>query len=210
MGTDIIAFAERGDSDDVWRYVPMCIDFGRDRDYSLFGILAGVRSDGIEPIVPPRGLPDDVLHSFASHPRVGCYHTYTTFCEENHSASWLLVSEIQAAHWRHKQREFPVYLDSDNFRRYISGEQYSSARVPCSYPPDGPPVPCPQRHWMVVSQDEMRLQVEAGTATDQMRCLVWASESYEQLAQGLLQNVLPSLEALGHPDRVRLVYYFDD
>lgn len=50
------------------------------RNYELFGILAGVRSFFIEPLIPPRGLPSDMsdtLQDIADHYYEHTGHWYT-------------------------------------------------------------------------------------------------------------------------------------
>lgn len=55
------------------------------RDYRLFGLLAGVRCWDVEPLVDPRGLPDDV----SSVTRINADDNYS------HSHSWLTLAELQ-------------------------------------------------------------------------------------------------------------------
>ena len=58
MGADIHIFIERKDSDNNYWY-----GFGdnihAERSYSMFGAIAGVRSDEVTPISEPRGFPPD-------------------------------------------------------------------------------------------------------------------------------------------------------
>ena len=61
-------------------------EFDGDRLYGLFGILAGARSE-IEPIYPPRGLPDDVTRL--------TYKKYQDGEGDFHTASWLTASELR-------------------------------------------------------------------------------------------------------------------
>lgn len=61
-------------------------EFLTDRNYALFGALAGVRAIDIDPPVPPRGLPDDASSEWRSHHDADC-----------HSESWLTVEELRQA-----------------------------------------------------------------------------------------------------------------
>jgi len=60
----------------------------RDRNYSLFSVLAGVRGEG-PAIIPPRGVPDDMNESIAAeYERWGCdahtaHHYYLSELIEN-------------------------------------------------------------------------------------------------------------------------------
>lgn len=56
MGCDIHTYLEYQVADDYWRCL---ISNGGSRDYSMFGILAGVRCDGCH--IPPRGMPEGRL-----------------------------------------------------------------------------------------------------------------------------------------------------
>ena len=61
-------------------------EFYGDRLYGVFGILAGARTD-IEPIYPPRGLPDDLTRR--------TYEKYLDGEGDFHTASWLFASELR-------------------------------------------------------------------------------------------------------------------
>jgi hypothetical protein len=106
MGCDIHAYVEvQCDQDWLkvgpvfasWHYRPDCplSDWNTPRtdhpiqwrDYTLFGILAGVRNrSGNQPIAEPRGLPPDVS------PEV--FRLAEEFGDDGHSHSSLLLSEI--------------------------------------------------------------------------------------------------------------------
>lgn len=58
-----------------------------DRNYNLFGYLAGVRDTSVEPISQPRGLPTDV-----SKPTL---HEHELWNGGGHSHSYLSFSEIE-------------------------------------------------------------------------------------------------------------------
>lgn len=63
MGCDIHAYLEytskeAGDSGDYWSGFGGCINPGR--NYDLFTLLAGVRGDAKEAVIPPRGIPSDL------------------------------------------------------------------------------------------------------------------------------------------------------
>lgn len=73
------------------------------RSYALFGILAGVRSDE-EPIVEPRGLPEDMSHE-VKHASEEC----DFFWLGDHSFSWLTLAELL----EHRQRIAKVSPEFD-------------------------------------------------------------------------------------------------
>lgn len=61
------------------------------RNYSLFGVLAGVRRDDVPLISKPRGFPKD-----ASKEVEGCY---TQWEGDGHSTTWLSLEDIQNFDW---------------------------------------------------------------------------------------------------------------
>jgi hypothetical protein len=62
-----------------------------DRNYALFGILAGVRSNDIEPIAQPRGIPDDVSYEVDKEK--------SGYGVDGHSHSYLTLAELLAYNW---------------------------------------------------------------------------------------------------------------
>ena len=59
------------------------------RNYTLFGLLAGVRNYGTKPIVAPRGFPKDASKSIAEE--------YASWGSDAHTASWLTLAELMNA-----------------------------------------------------------------------------------------------------------------
>jgi hypothetical protein len=57
-----------------------------DRNYALFGRMAGVRDEEQKPIVDPKGLPKDMS--------VGTSIAWENWKEDGHTASWFDTSEI--------------------------------------------------------------------------------------------------------------------
>jgi hypothetical protein len=95
MGCDVHACLERRTTDG-WRFYNA---LELDRNYHLFGILAGVRRDH-EPIVPQRGLPPDLdprSVTRESHHGDSYYETGHDFGD--HSFSWLTLTELRGYNW---------------------------------------------------------------------------------------------------------------
>lgn len=61
------------------------------RNYRLFGVLADVRFDCPKPIVPKRGLPDNVSNEVRSE--------YEAWGPDAHSCSWATLTELINADW---------------------------------------------------------------------------------------------------------------
>ena len=68
------------------------------RNYTLFGLLAGVRNYDIKPIASPRGFPNDASKPIAEE--------YDSWGLDAHSASWLTLAELMNA-----ARTHPDLLD---------------------------------------------------------------------------------------------------
>ena len=90
MGCDIHAIIERrkvypllGDAYAVWVNSG---DPGIDRDYALFGVLAGVRAVEYEPISNKRGLPDDCCEEFVELARA--------WARDAHNHGWVTLQEL--------------------------------------------------------------------------------------------------------------------
>ena len=88
------------DTEDVLR----CKHIFSDRNYTLFGILAGVRNHSVEPIASPRGFPDDA--SFVVRQLFEHYGS-------EHTPSWLTLKELAWYNWT------PVHNETKNFEAVI-------------------------------------------------------------------------------------------
>ena len=108
MGTDIHIHVEylRRKKGKKPRWIHVNKDFEEYRNYQVFGILAGARSD-IEPLFPPRGLPDDVsLETLRIH---------KDWEGDAHTESWLTTEEfgmcLNALEEIYKRRDPDDYQD---------------------------------------------------------------------------------------------------
>jgi hypothetical protein len=61
------------------------------RDYDLFGLLAGVRSQRLAPIARARGLPTDTCVEIRAHA--------AQLGSDGHTHSWLTLAELRAHTW---------------------------------------------------------------------------------------------------------------
>ena len=103
MGCDVHLFAERLNPETrVWEYLPApddprpyrekwedclgLLEWFEDRNYRLFGMLAGVRCQDYDPVAQPRGIPGDVSPEIQAQ--------WIEFGE--HTPSWLVLSELLA------------------------------------------------------------------------------------------------------------------
>lgn len=126
MGCDILEYYERWQND-KWEAVDLCREFNGtslscpaslDREYELFGILAGVRSIySITPIAPGRGLPQDVSPDVA---------TRWAAVEDDidlFGVSWVGLDELLAYDWEQTidsgLGEYPPLKCKDAARRFF-------------------------------------------------------------------------------------------
>ena len=105
MGADIHCYIERRNHEkNVWEPLNLyidkdgekkCVNFFTDRDYELFGQLAGVRSM-IDPFVYPRGLPDDISEFVENEYKRGEFILDDgTIANDFHSATWYDYVELK-------------------------------------------------------------------------------------------------------------------
>jgi hypothetical protein len=70
--------------------VPCDEKYYTERNYRLFGVLAGVRDSWVTPIDEPRGLPSDVSKEVR----------FATDINSDHSHSWFLLQELWEVDWK--------------------------------------------------------------------------------------------------------------
>lgn len=85
------------------------------RSYFLFGLLAGVRNHNVEPIIEPRGIPDDVSESIKK-----CYDSWSS---DGHTPSWYTLYELKRAQKTLSELVLQELIDSIELR-YIQSENY--------------------------------------------------------------------------------------
>lgn len=127
MGCDIHSFAEVRGADGTWRVVGDVFpldDFSQryehrthranpfgDRNYQVFGFLAGVRQRLIPPISQPRGLPADVSASVKA--------SAADWDLDGHSHSWLSLEELNAVDYDALEAS-PEYGLGEQFYRHLA------------------------------------------------------------------------------------------
>ena len=100
MGCDIHAQLERKWPEETWdNYVlSVATEFDIDRNYLLFGYLAGVRNYDVVPIIAPKGLPKSV--SFSTRDE------YEKWDSDAHTPSWLTFKELKKLPKQFKKEDF--------------------------------------------------------------------------------------------------------
>ena len=174
--------------------------FYRGRNYDLFAMLADVRNgrgfggvktgEGFIPICAPRGLPDDVSDEVrAERAAWDC---------DGHSDSWLTVAELNAYDWQQTTQHQGIVDALNYFIWQRDGKPRSWAGFV-----DGPAV----RH---ITNAEMDAAVREAHFTNGLYTRVTWCEPYAASAPEFLEVTLPRLRALGSPEDVRIVFWFDN
>jgi len=117
MGTDIHMYAEEK-VNGVWEEVPELDSIYDERNYTTFGVLAGVRlpdTKGLVCISSPKGLPHDISSDVLRESE-NC---------DSHSHSFLTLAELLEFNW---EANFLVYrnVDMQGYQKFKKGLNYSS------------------------------------------------------------------------------------
>ena len=231
MGCDIHAYLEVA-KDNKWTYVQR-LSIGR--DYFLFGILAGVRSNQALPIDSPRGVPvdtsnvirDEIMqwdsdghtHSWLSLGDIRKYPYWNTFvkeeccintfnCYQNEQAGInLLGGDIPRYYATHREVGF-----FDTTAQFVSlKELYDTMNSTV------------KKHLGGISDDELKIRKCLNTVPDSIcktfrENRVWWKHTfdipYSYFASQVNEVILPAMEELekqGYkPEDIRMVFFFDN
>ncbi len=192
MGTDIHMITQVQDPSGVWRTVPG-VAF-HDRNYNTFAQLAGVRNGrgfagcdlgaGFIPITEPRGLPEDVSKWLEGESDGG------DDALGDHNHSWLLLSELLA----YDTTQTTILRGIISISQYRAWDRVSQPDSWCGGT-SGPGVR--------VGYPE---DADGGNVTHVR--VAWVL-TYHDAAYRFWSGFVPKLQALGDPDRVRIVFGFD-
>ena len=122
MGADIHAVVQVRDGD-TWKIVNTpaeMLDCGEApwelRNYTLFGVLAGVRDHDVTPIAEPRGLPDDLEIDPDSDRADPCLGGHWL---GEHSHSWVTVAELAAYDLSEQYAPWGTVGDASGIPRWL-------------------------------------------------------------------------------------------
>lgn len=174
------------------------------RNYDLFAILADVRNgrgfagidtgDGFKPIDFPRGIPSDASTKYKKIAK--------RWGEDGHSHSYFTVKELKDYDW-HGQ--------ITKHRGVVNMEQYKIFKA------EGKP-----HEWsgdvtgglvqMISNQemDDLITHPENILKNLHYYTQVEWEESYYESTKDFVDNVIPRLEEIGDPEKVRVVFFFDN
>ncbi len=159
------------------------------RNYRLFALLAGVKSqddDDSIPIVPLRGIPGDASPQIKER--------FENYWFNLFGCSWINLKELQEFDWDqsfnyHAIADIDVYL---NYKK--TGEIPNSWSQGVSGP------------GIVVKKEHLVQEGDTETTHVSFRFRY----SYRDACDYFLENTIPQLERLGDPDKVRIIFAFDN
>lgn len=207
--------------------------FYNGRNYNLFAILADVRNGrgfagvktgaGFNAISEPKGVPDDACPEFKAYQeRYGC---------DGHSHSYLTVEEIIAFDWT-QTTTLMGFVGLEEWARFASfgePESYSGGvwgglvthHDPAEFDAAWNAIKA-EESWEDRTKPFWKLRQDAeGSALVQAKmkkalgsespyCQVSWDKTYYACCQEFLGSTLPRLWALGKPEDVRIVFFFDN
>ena len=155
------------------------------RDYALYGVLAGVARWGqprwCRPVVPVRGFPSP--------------HAKMKESATCHNATWMTVAELDSFDWEQVAATEAKYLDAKNYEKFLVDGTYFHSESPSDQ--------------TVITNDEMLMRVDQGWYEQGYVTRVSVEFSYADYAYNFLDHVMPVLRRIGQPDRVRIILWFD-
>jgi len=212
MGCDIHFFVEKKIGNkwvsvdewkdyDGWKTVDYKKAFYSNRNYDLFAILANVRNgygfagcdtgNGFIPISMPRGLPDNVSQEVGNHSK--------QYGEDGHSHSYLTVKELLAYDWNQTTKKRGVVSEEeyqeiiDKPKRYaggVSGRDIVHVT--------------PSQMDRLITHPELKDKDKSYYTTVEWK------ETYKEAVRDFYIETLPRLKGLGKPNKVRIVFWFDN
>lgn len=197
MGCDIHLYAEIKDQDGTW--IEIHEEIFEDRNYYLFAILAGVRNyKEIKPITEPRGIPSNCTLSVREK--------YEAWDSDAHSASYLTLAELLAFDWTQVFNctgmvDATTYKDWVEWRKDLGeGPQMYSRMV------GGRNV----KEISVAEMDRVVLNWNTTPNKENLYCLASWDLTYAKVSSEFWVRAIPKLLALGKPEDVRIVFWFDN
>lgn len=184
------------------------------RNYQFFAILAGVRNyDDITPIDSPRGVPDNASPEYKEIVQL--------YNHDGHSHSYFTVAELLAYDWTQdfccsgvvnlkEWTKFKLNGRPESWSRGILGnkvQQLSPEELDNAWSKmKGASLWDLQRDEVV----QQRFKDLLGASDKSIYCSVTWKEHYYDCASSFWSKTIPRLLALGKPEDVRCVFFFDN
>lgn len=164
------------------------------RNYELFAFLAGVRNRfDIKPISEPKGFAEDASEEVKKD-------LYDYWDGDGHSASYFTLEELKNADW---DQEFSnggvVSADVYDYLKNINETpKYYSQGI------SGPNV------IQLTEEQYEKLTWEERTSGTRWYVYMYWKTKIKDECQDFINNTIPSLEKLGEPKDVRILFLFDN
>jgi len=181
------------------------------RDYTMFAVLADVRNDGIAPLFAGRGMPEDASNfTKKDMPEDSDYHSHTFFT----------VQELLDTDWDAQAcSRGRAILFADQYVEWKETGIVPAAAQEYSYGDDAKTreVSEEEMTMLLMSNDVKKLVRMPGKKYRRSEELirygpyvtVEAPRSYRAIVPGLV-GIIPDLQKLGKPDKVRVCIAFDN
>lgn len=164
------------------------------RNYELFSFLAGVRNRfDIIPISEPKGYPDDISKEVKKE-------LEDDWGSDGHSASYLTLEELINADWKRKIKHGGVvpsevyeYLKECGEKPKIYSQGISGNNI-----------------IQLDEADYKKLSWRDKQGIIKYHVYMWWEDTMKDLAGEFYTKTLKALKKLGEPDKVRIVFCFDN
>lgn len=174
------------------------------RNYDLFAILADVRNgygfagidtgDGFKPIDMPRGIPKNASKKYKKYAK--------SWGEDGHSHSYFTVRELKEYDWHGQTTKHRGLVDMDQYKVF---KKKGKPEEWCGDSSGGALLKVTNKE-----MDELIDHPENILKNMRYMTFVEWGESYYESTKDFVDNVIPRLEKLGDPDKVRIVFFFDN
>ena len=173
------------------------------RNYDLFAILADVRNgrgfagiktgEGFNPIAEPKGVPNDVC------PEIQEEYESWGGGGDGHSHSYFTIKELRDYDWG----QFTMHRGVFSFEQYKKYKETGEFPQMWSAMISGPNI-------AVIEEDEADKMIANPNLSLGTHVNAHWAETYSESAGNFLTKTIPALEALGEPEDVRIVFWFDN
>lgn len=168
------------------------------RNYHLFALLANVRNNGgVTSISEPRGLPADVSDEVKAK--------RDDWGEDGHSHSWFSLTELESFDWKGGEHFYSGWVTP---HEYLNWKKTGRPKSWCASVGGGG-----VKH---VSNDKLDLLIaseqvstDAGPFADTYTRVSWIETSAGSAGEQWFET-MKNLKKLGPPDKVRVVFWFDN
>lgn len=162
------------------------------RNYWLFGVLAGVRANQFEPIIEPRGVPEDLSKSVAKE--------FKKWEGDAHTEHYYTLPELLAA--RDTVVDIPCYLNVSEFKLWKK-----TGKIPDFYHHAAP------RGATLVTNEYMTRVMNMAAFLDENEYWTQMENkmSYKEISEAFFVHIIDAMQKLSKdPNKVRCVFWFDN